>query len=120
MKAVRVRTPRRIELRWVARLVGVGLLGLISLFLLQFALQAAFNSPLQGLLALVATAAFAVAANRLFRQQAIAGLLFASTLPLFLFSLAATFLYSDESPIYAAVSAVPPLVAGWIWLVERR
>lgn len=102
------------------RFVGVAVLAVVTLFLLQFAVQAAFHSPLQGLLSFIATAAFAVATFRLVRHQSIAWLLFVATLPLFLFSLVATFVYPDESPIYAMVTAIPPLVSGLIWVLRRR
>lgn len=101
------------------RFVGVAALAVVTLFLLQFAVQAAFNSPLQGLLSFIATAAFAVATYRLVRHQSIVGLLFVATLPLFFFSLVATFIYPDESPIYAAVTAIPPMVSGLIWVLRR-
>jgi hypothetical protein len=102
------------------RAAGVVLLALTTLFLLQFGIQAAFNSPPQAVLTFAATAAFGLATYRFARHRAIAGLLFAATLPLFLFSLAGSLLYPDESPVYAVVSSVLPLIAGACWLLGRR
>lgn len=105
--------------RSVARYAGVGLLVLATLFLAQFALQAAFNDPLQAVLTVLATVAFGVAAYRLHRHQRLAGLLFLLTLPLFVFSVIGSLVYSDESWIYAQVSAIPPLVAAGFWVARR-
>jgi 4-hydroxybenzoate polyprenyltransferase len=102
------------------RAVGLALLVITTLFLAQFGVQAAFNSPPQAAVTLVATAAFAVATYRFARRRPIAGLLFVATAPLFLFSLAGSLLYPDESPVYVVVSAVPPLIAGTFWFMGRR
>ena len=108
------------KVKKVMRAAGVVLLAATTLFFLQFGIQAAFNSPPQAALTLVATVAFGVATYRFARHRHIAALLFATTLPLFLFSVAGTLLYPDESPVYAVVTAVPPMIAGACWLMGRR
>ena len=108
-----------LQRRWLPR-IGAGLAGMASLLVAQFAVQALFNAVVQGVLALTLAAALAGAAVRVGRRRPVAGLLFAASVPLFVFSVVATLAYSDESPIYAAVSAVPPVVAGAAWLVRRR
>lgn len=105
--------------RWASR-TGAVLLGLSGLFVAQFGVQALFNAVLQGLLALGLAVALGVAAVLAWRARPVAGLLFAASAPLFVFSVVATLAYPDESPIYALATGVPPALAGAAWLARRR
>jgi hypothetical protein len=101
------------------RAVGVVLLILVTLFHLQFALQALNNLVLQGVLSLVATVALGTAAYRMAKGRPAAALVFLGTLPLLVFHGLAVLLVEDESPIFIFASGVTPVVAGVVWLVRR-
>ncbi len=98
---------------------GIGLLVVVALLHLQFALQALFMAPSQGVLVLLATGAFALAALRFGRHQRLAHIVFMGTLPLFIFSVAATFIYADESPVFAVIFGIAPVLSGLVWTVQR-
>lgn len=93
----------------------VGVLVVATLLSLQFALQAWFASPPQALLVLLAAGAFGTAAFRFARHRPVAQIIFLATLPLFVFSVVTTFIYSDESPIFAIIFGVAPVVSGIAW-----
>ena len=96
------------------------MLVLAALFHLQFALQAFFAAPSQAVLVLVPAVAFGIAAVRFIRHQALAHVVFAATLPLFVFSLVTTFIYSDESPYFAIIFGVAPALSGIVWIWRRH
>jgi hypothetical protein len=98
---------------------SIGLLVVVALLHLQFALQALAAAPSQAVLVLVAMGAFAVAALRLGRHQRLTHIVFTGTLPLFIFSVAATFIYADESPIFAVIFGIAPVLSGLAWSVRR-
>jgi hypothetical protein len=98
---------------------GIALLVIFALLHLQFALQALAMAPSQAVLVLLAMGAFAVAALRFGRYQRLAHIIFMGTLPLFLFSVAATFIYADESPIFAVIFGIAPTLSGLAWSVRR-
>ena len=101
------------------RVGGVVVFILAALLYLQFALQAFFAAPSQALLVLVASAAFGVAAVRFLRYQGVAHIVFGGTLPLFVFSLATTFIYSDESPVFAIIFGLAPALSGMAWMLRK-
>jgi hypothetical protein len=103
----------------IGRAVGVGLLILVTLFHLQFALQALNNLVLQGVLALVATGALGAASYRMAKGRPAAALVFLGTLPLLIFHVLAVLLVEDESPVFILGSGITPLVAGVVWVVRR-
>jgi drug/metabolite transporter (DMT)-like permease len=98
---------------------GIGLLIIVALLHLQFALQALAAAPSQAVLVLLAMAALAVAALRFGRHQRLAHIVFTGTFPLFIFSVAATFIYADESPIFAVIFGIAPVVSGVAWSLRR-
>ena len=101
------------------RIGGTAGLILAGLLYLQFALQALFAAPAQAVLVLVGAVAFAIATVRFIRHRRLAYILFAGTLPLFVFSLATTFIYTDESPVFAVIFGVAPALSGPMWLWRR-
>ena len=98
---------------------GIGLLVVVALLHLQFALQALAASPPQAVLVFLAMGAFAVAALRFARHQRLTHIVFTATLPLFIFSVAATFIYADKSPIFAIIFGIAPVLSGLVWSVRR-
>jgi len=102
-----------------AHFSGIALLIFVALFHLQFALQALVAAPSQAVLVLLATGAFALAALRFGRHQRLAHIVFTGTLPLFIFSVAATFIYTDESPVFAVIFGIAPALSGLGWSVRR-
>jgi hypothetical protein len=112
MKAERVLLP-------FVHFIGIGLLVIVALVHLQFALQALAAAPSQAVLVFLAMGALAVAAFRFSRHQRLAHIVFTGTLPLFIFSVAATFIYADESPIFAIIFGIAPLLSGLAWSVRR-
>ncbi len=107
-------------LRSFGRWCLVGVLVVATLLSLQFALQAWFSSPPQALLVLLTVGAFGTAAFRVARHRPVAQIIFLTTLPLFVFSVAATFIYPDESPIFAIVFGVAPVISGIAWKVRSK
>ncbi|MEA2517293.1 MAG: hypothetical protein QOG16_1131 [Actinomycetota bacterium] len=104
----------------IGRALGAGLLVIAALLYLQFALQALFAAPIQAILVLMGAVAFGAATVRFIRHQDVAQMLFVGTLPLFLFSLATMFIYSDESPVFAVIFGVAPALSGTSLLLARR
>jgi hypothetical protein len=56
---------------------------------------------------------------RLGRHQRLSHIVFTGTLPLFIFSVAATFIYADESPIFAVIFGIAPVLSGVAWSARR-
>lgn len=102
------------------RIGGTAGLILAGLLYLQFALQAFFAAPAQAVLVLVGAVAFAIATVRFIRHRRLAYILFVGTLPLFVFSLATTFIYPDESSVFAVIFGVAPALSGPVWLWRRN
>lgn len=98
---------------------GIGLLVVVALLHLQFALQALAMAPSQAVLVFLAMGAFAVATWRFGRHQRLTHIVFTGTLPLFIFSVAATFIYADESPVFAIIFGIAPVLSGLVWSVRR-
>lgn len=103
----------------LGRVGGIAALVLAGLLYLQFALQALFAAPPQGVLVLLGAAAFAVATTRFIRHQELAHVVFVGTAPLFVYSLATTFIYADESPVFAVIFAIAPALSGSAWMLRR-
>jgi drug/metabolite transporter (DMT)-like permease len=98
---------------------GLGLLVVVALLHLQFALQALAMAPSQAVLVFLAMGAYAVATLRFGRHQRLTHIVFTGTLPLFIFSVAATFIYADESPVFAIIFGIAPVLSGLVWSVRR-
>lgn len=108
-----------VAFRSVARVSVGALLIVAALFHLQFALRAFVMAPPQAALVLVAAGALTLAAYRVIKRQQAAHVVFIGTLPLWIVSIAATFIFPDESPLYAVVTGIAPVVAGLIWVFRR-
>jgi hypothetical protein len=75
---------------------------------------------LQAALALLATCTFGVAAYRLVAARPTAGIVFAGTLPFWLFHIPLKIFDPNEGTIFVVAPAFAPLIAGGVWLVRRR
>jgi hypothetical protein len=103
----------------IVHFTGISLLVIVALLHLQFGLQALAAAPSQAALVMLAMGAFVVAALRFGRHQRLTHIVFMGTLPLFIFSVAATFLYADESPIFAVIFGIAPVLSGLAWSLRR-
>lgn len=100
------------------RSVGAVFLGLAALFYLQFGLQALFQFPPQGILALVGAFGLARAAFlTVRRRRPVSALVFVGTVPLLVLHAVMTLIEPGELPFLIG-SAPVPVVAGGAWLTK--
>lgn len=109
---------RSVDFSSVVRVGGMVLLAIGTLFHLQFAVQAIFQAPIQGVLALVATGALGLGTYRISRRQKASAIVFLGTVPLFLLHIPYTVLDPGEMPFLIG-SAVVPALAGLAWIFRH-
>lgn len=103
---------------FLARASRALLLGAVALFYLQFGLQALFQFPPQGGLALVGALALGWAAARTAGEWPRSAIVLAGTLPLLVLHAVMTLVDPGELPFLIG-SAPVPTIAGAIWISTR-
>lgn len=97
------RYPRKNFFSTALRVAALLLLGLTTLFHLQFGVQALFHAPPQGVLALIAAGALGPGTFRIFRRQQVSAIVFLGTRPLFLIHIPHAVIAHGEMPFLLAV-----------------
>jgi hypothetical protein len=96
-------------------------LSIAALLYLQFGITAArIGIWSQAIPVIVASLSLAAGAYKISQDQRAARIVFWGTLPAWLFHIAATFIVTDESPIFAVFTGIAPIISVAKLLLDRR